>query len=109
MWFEVALITTIFAVGNILFGHFEEGTPKWRRVLKLVLFIVLTILITTTVGRLWFYVMLACFTVAVLIIHGWWLPKQGINGLTAEPKEKYYELRGWKLPQIGATSLTKLH
>ena len=109
MWFEVALITTIFAVGNILFGHFEEGTPKWRRVLKLVLFIALTVLITATIGRLWFYVMLACFTVVVLIIHGWWLPKQGINGLTAEPKEKYYELRGWKLPQIGATSLTKLH
>jgi hypothetical protein len=33
----------------------------------------------------------------VLIIHGWWLPKKGINGLTAEPKEKYYELRGWKV------------
>ena len=22
---------------------------------------------------------------------------KGINGLTAEPKEKYYELRGWKV------------
>ena len=31
-WFEVALAATIFAVGNILFGHFEERTPKWRRV-----------------------------------------------------------------------------
>jgi hypothetical protein len=105
MWFEVALITTIFAVGNILFGHFEEGTPKWRRLLKFLLFIVITILLTTTVGRLWFYVMLASLTVAVLIIHGWWLPKQGINGWTAEPKEKYYELRGWKLPKQGRHAL----
>ena len=27
-WFEVALVATIFAVGNILFGHFEERTPN---------------------------------------------------------------------------------
>jgi hypothetical protein len=30
------------------------------------------------------------------VIHGWWLPKQGIHPLTAEPKERYYKLRGWK-------------
>lgn len=26
------------------------------------------------------------------------LPKKGINGWTAEPREKYYALRGWKWP-----------
>jgi hypothetical protein len=26
-----------------------------------------------------------------------WLPKQGVNGWTGEPKEKYYQLRGWDL------------
>ncbi len=40
--------------------------------------------------------MLATMAVAVSIIHAWWLPKHGINGLTGEPKDKYYELRGWK-------------
>jgi hypothetical protein len=60
-WFEIAVIATIAAVGNILFGHFEQGTPKWPRLTK-----------------------------------AWWLPKHGINGLTGEPKDKYYELRGWK-------------
>jgi hypothetical protein len=98
MWFEVAIITTIFAAGNILFGHFEERTPKWRRLLKLVLFVGLMILLTETVGRLWFYALLILLLIAVMIIHGWWLPKHGINGLTGEPKEKYYQLRGWKLP-----------
>ena len=29
-------------------------------------------------------------------IHVWWLPKHGIHPLTAEPKDKYYALRGWK-------------
>ena len=98
MWFEVAILTTIFAIGNILFGHFEEHTPKWRRILKILLFIGLTILLTETVGRGWFYVMLLVLLAAGFIIHGWWLPKHGINGWTGEPKEKYYQLRGWKLP-----------
>jgi hypothetical protein len=31
MWFELAVVATMFAIGNIVFGHFEEGTPKWRR------------------------------------------------------------------------------
>jgi hypothetical protein len=99
MCLEVAIITGIFAVGNILFGHFEEGTPKWRRVTKLFLFVGIAILITETLGRLWFYVLLALMSFAVLLIHAWWLPKHGINGWTAEPKEKYYAFRGWKLPQ----------
>jgi len=27
-------------------------------------------------------------------VHAWWLPSHGINGLTGEPKAKYYELLG---------------
>ena len=34
IWIDVAVMASVFAVGNILFGHFEERTPKWRRVLK---------------------------------------------------------------------------
>jgi hypothetical protein len=34
MWMPVAITAMIFAVGNILFGHFEERTPKWKRVAK---------------------------------------------------------------------------
>ena len=99
MWLEVAIITSIFAIGNILFGHFEERTPKWRRVAKMLVAIGLTILITRTLGRIWLYVLLAVMFFAFLLIHGWWLPKNGINGWTAEPKEKYYAFRGWKWPQ----------
>lgn len=29
-----------------------------------------------------------------IIIHGWWLPKHGINGWTGEPRDKYLELVG---------------
>ena len=97
MWLEVAIMASLFAVGNILFAHFEEGTPKWRRVAKLFLFIGLTLIITEFIGRFWFYLFLAAMMVGIAVIHVWWLPKQGINGWTAEPKEKYYKLRGWNL------------
>jgi hypothetical protein len=33
---------------------------------------------------------------AVVYIHAIWLPKHGINGWTGEPRDKYFELRGWK-------------
>jgi hypothetical protein len=96
MWLEVAIMASLFAIGNIFFGHFEEGTPKWRRLLKFFLFIGATILIAETAGRFWFFVFLGVMCIAPLIIHLWWLPKHGINGWTGEPKDKYYELRGWK-------------
>jgi hypothetical protein len=96
MWFEVAVVASLFAIGNILFGHFEEGTPKWRRVAKFFLFIGITILISKTAGRVWVFVFIGASLIPPLIIHLWWLPKQGINGWTGEPKDKYYELRGWK-------------
>jgi len=96
MWLEVAVMASVFAIGSILFGHFEEGTPKWRRLLKFFLFIGITILITEAAGRFWFFVFLGVSFIAPFIIHLWWLPKHGINGWTGEPKDKYYALRGWK-------------
>ena len=96
MWFEVAVVASIFAVGNILFGHFEEGIPKWKRIGKFFLFTGIAVLISATVGRFWFFVFLGIMLLFVFIIHAWWLPKHGINGWTGEPKEKYYEFRGWK-------------
>ena len=27
-------------------------------------------------------------------LHGWWLPRKGVNGWTAEPRDRYYELLG---------------
>lgn len=96
MWFEIALVASIFAVGNILFGHFEEGTPRWKRVVKFFLLTGIAVLISATAGRVWFFVFLGALFASALVIHLWWLPKHGINGWTCEPRDKYYELRGWR-------------
>ena len=95
LWFEVALVTGLTAFGSIFFGHFEERTPRWRRVLKLVLFIAVTVEISATIGRPWALGFLGLALLGVVYIHAIWLPSKGINGWTGEPKDKYYELRGW--------------
>ncbi len=96
LWFEVAVVSSIFAIGNIAFGHFEEQTPKWRRVGKFVLILLVIIAISFYFGRTAAMTLLALFFIPVLYIHLFYLPKKkGINGLTGEPKSKYYEFRGW--------------
>jgi hypothetical protein len=97
LWFEVAVIASIFALGQIFFGHFELHTAKWRKVLKIVFFTCLACTLTSLLGRTAFFVFLGILCVAVMVVHAWWLPKKGINGLTGKPREKYYALRGWTL------------
>jgi hypothetical protein len=96
LWFEVALVCAIHAVGGIFFSHFEVHTPKWRKVLKLIFFITITLVLSVTIGRVWALSFLGAMLLFVVYIHGFWLPSKGINGWTAEPKDKYYDLRGWK-------------
>ena len=96
LWFEVALVTTITAVGTIFFGHFEELTPKWRKLAKLIFFILVTTSLSATLGRVWALSFLGATLLFVFYVHAIWLPQKGINGWTGEPREKYYALRGWK-------------
>jgi hypothetical protein len=96
LWFEIAVVSIIYAVGNIIFGHFEEQTPKARRVGKYMLTLILICLLSIYLGRTVAMVVLALFLLPFLYIHGYYLPKKkGINGWTGEPKSKYYEFRGW--------------
>jgi hypothetical protein len=96
LWVEVAVVSTITAVGSIFFGHFEERTPKWRKVLKLLSFIIGTTVISAAAGRIWAFTFIGISLLIVVYVHAIWLPRKGINGWTGEPKDKYYELRGWK-------------
>ena len=91
-WFDVAIIMSIFAVGGVIFGRFEMHKPWWRRMLKQLLFVVGMMAITESLGRTWAYGLLGLVMCAVAVIHAWWLPKHGINGLTAEPYDKYLAL-----------------
>ena len=96
LWFEVAIVSMIYAFGNILMGQFEERTPKIRRVGKYVLTLLIICAISIFFGRIYSMIVLALFIIPLLYIHGYFLPrKKGINGWTGEPKSKYYEFRKW--------------
>lgn len=96
LWFEVAIVSIIFAAGNILFGQFEEQTPKLRRIGKYLLSLIIICTLSIYFGRIPAMSLLAAMLFPFLYIHGYYLPKKkGINGWTGEPKKKYYEFRGW--------------
>ncbi|HEX5168049.1 MAG TPA: hypothetical protein VFW11_02665 [Cyclobacteriaceae bacterium] len=96
LWFEVAIVSIIFAVGNMLMGHFEEQIPKIRRVSKYLLIMLLVCIISVYAGRMAAMIVLGSSLLPILYVHGYYLPKKkGINGWTGEPKTKYYEFRGW--------------
>ena len=96
LWFDVAIVMGVSALGSILFGHFEEHKPKWRRSLRVVIVLTIFVTVSGTIGRPWAFGLLALPLIAALFIHLWWLPKHGVNGWTGEPKERYYELIGHK-------------
>ncbi|MCF1752098.1 hypothetical protein [Mariniradius sediminis] len=96
LWFEIAVVSIIYALGNILLGHFEERTPKVRRVGKYLLTLVMVCGISVMFGRSVAMIFLSAFILPLVYIHGYFLPKKkGINGWTGEPKAKYYEYRKW--------------
>jgi hypothetical protein len=96
LWFEVAVVSIIYALGNILMGHFEERTPKIRRAGKYIFTLVLVCMVSIWISRTASMILLSLFIIPFMYIHGYYLPrKKGINGWTGEPKGKYYEFRNW--------------
>jgi fatty acid desaturase len=95
LWFEVSIVSLTFAVGHILFGHFEERTPRLRKFIKFVLFLALVLGLSVWWGRQVTLIVFGSFFVPLFYVHGVYLPRKGINGWTGEPKERYYEFRKW--------------
>ena len=92
LWLDVAVVMGIFAVGNVLFGRFEEHRPRSRRLLKQVVVLAVTLALSATVGRVWAYAVLALPLLLAAWVHMVWLPRHGVSGWTAEPRERYLAL-----------------
>ena len=91
-WFCAAAVV---AAGSMLFGHFEAGTPKARRLSRWLGYLGVVALLSKTVGRPWTFAYIFGMPALGAIFHVWWCLRHGINPLTAEPKDEYYRLRGW--------------
>jgi len=96
MYFDLFVAALLFALGAMIFGRFEERTPLWRRLLKLALFLVITALISHNAGRPWSLVWIIGMFAIGISFHVWWTKTHGIGVFSPEPREKYYQLRGWK-------------
>lgn len=92
LWFDVAVVLFIFAAGNIMFGRFEEHKPRWKRLLKFALISAAVPALSATAGRAWSFGLIAVLLFVAAWVHGYWLPKHGVNGWTAEPRDRYLEL-----------------
>ena len=95
LWVEVSVVTILFLLGHIFLGHFEERSPKWRKLLKYVLTLSIILALSIYFGRAVAFVVLGIAFLPVIYIHAVVLPKKGINGWTGEPRSKYYDFRGW--------------
>jgi hypothetical protein len=95
IWFEIALVTLFFLLGNIFLGHFEERSPKGRKVIKYLVTLTIVISVSIFFGRAVAFILLGIATIPAVYVHAVLLPKKGINGWTGEPKSKYYAFRGW--------------
>jgi len=96
LWFEVAIVSIIYAVGNMVFGHFEERTPKFCRVGKYYPDSYHHLRDLRLSGKSNRHVFSCCFfDTAPLCARIFFAQEKGINGWTGEPKSKYYDFRHW--------------
>jgi hypothetical protein len=110
LWFDAAVVFGIFAVGNIVFGHFQAHKPTWQRLLKLLGFLAVTLTLSASVGRVWAMGLLGVLFVVAAYVHLVWLPRNGVNGFTGEPRQRYYELIGHTArAAAGAAEEARLH
>jgi hypothetical protein len=95
LWLEVSVVTIVILIGNIFLGHFEERSPRWRKLVKYVAVLAIVLCISAFAGRVYALSIFGLSLIPVVYVHGVLLPRKGINGWTGEPKSKYYEFRGW--------------
>jgi hypothetical protein len=95
MLLELTIVAAVLIFGNVAFHHFDPRLPLWRRVLKTLLALAATALISHYFGRTGVLVAAGIVMLPLIYIHGIWLPRHGVNGWTGEPRARYCELRGW--------------
>lgn len=97
MWFDLYLAALLHLLGSLVFGHFERHTPMTRKLMKVVMIQGITVLLIATVGRPWSILWVLGMFGLGTTFHFWWTHAHNIHPITAEPKARYYALRGWSL------------
>lgn len=88
----------IIAVCSPSFGHFETVRPLWTRILRWLAYLAITGLLGATIGRPWTLIWALGLPLAGAAFHFLWCRKNGINPFTAEPRDRYEQLRHHRNP-----------
>jgi hypothetical protein len=96
MFLDLYVAALAHLLGHIVFGHFEAQTAIARKLTKVAFLQGITALLSYYFGH-WSLLWVVGMYVLGLTFHFWWTRKHGINPLSAEPKAKYYALRGWSM------------
>jgi hypothetical protein len=83
---ERLLSAVLAATGITIFGHFEEKTPRWRRLSKWAFYFEGTALLSRGPGRPWTFVRVLGLPGVGLAFHLWWCRRHGIDPLSAAVK-----------------------
>ena len=70
LWFEITIVSIIYAVGKMVMGQIEEQTPKIRRVGKYLLALLVVFGISVSFGRSISMIALGTFFSKHLIVKG---------------------------------------
>ena len=90
---EILIVLTIASIAYFLvFNNFEKHLPIQKRISKLFMFVGVLAVIGILFGRFAFWSVIALMTIGQIYLHGVYFPRHGINGLTAEPHDKYLEV-----------------
>ena len=90
---EILIVLTIESIAYfIAFNNFEKHVPTQRRISKLFIVVGVLAIIGVLFGKIVFWGVIALMTIGQVYLHGVYFPKHGINGLTAEPYDKYLEV-----------------
>ena len=95
MWelaIHLGLVLAAIIAANVTFNAFERHLPLWRRVLKHGMLFAVLAALRVTFGGWALVAALVVLSIGQVVLHGWYFPKHGVNGLTAEPYERYLEL-----------------
>jgi hypothetical protein len=89
-WLTAALVITVLTPA---FGHFEAVCPLWTRIARWFAYLAVTGLLGVTIGRPYTFVWLLGLPAVGATFHLWWCVRNGINPLTAEPRDRYEQPR----------------
>ncbi len=92
--FAIAVTSSVLLFWGIVLAKFEVHRPRWRRLMRVAIAVAAAVSIDHFAGRLWFWTFIAAAHLPAAYIHLYWLPKKGVNGLTAEPYDLYLEVIG---------------